>query len=383
MLTRLKDTLARVWHSVVPRRAQVPRRPRRTAVAAGIAATALLASGCTPEKSAEYDMIIGLAIPESGVTEGIEWWAEQLEERSDGRISVEIYFAESLITGPESINAIRSKRVDAAWFSDAYAPHEVPMFQLSGIPYDTNDGYAHNRALYDMYNSNDAFREEMHSVGMHAAFFVPYTNSVTMAAEPIETLDDLAGKRFRAAGITSAALSELHAGSVFVNVADIFESIERGIIDGAANYDYSIASLSGLAEAAPYVMDMGWGMYAGTTLGVSLEWYEDLPPDLREIVDDASRTVQEDLYGDIVNESEREACELFTEQGAKFVVWDDEEQDAARERLHDTYVEHYLSTTAARGVDRDVVEEFYDDFHETYEKHLESSPYENTLGGCR
>lgn len=381
-MMRLKNKLARMWHGAVShRRPRQVRMPRKR-VTAALMATALVTTGCTAETAAEYDMVVGLAIPEAGVTEGISWWAEQLEERSDGRISVEIYYAESLITGPESINAIRSKRVDAAWFSDAYAPHEVPMFQLNGIPYDTSDGYAHNRALYDMYNENTAFREEMHSVGVHAAFFVPYTNTVTMAAEPIETLDDLAGKRFRAAGITSAALAELHAGSVFVNVADIFESIERGIIDGVANYDYSIASLSGLADAAPYVMDMGWGMYAATTLGVSLEWYESLPPDLRRIVDDASRVVQEDLYGDIVNEAERAACELFTEQGAEFVVWDDEAVEETRDQLHDKYVEHYIDTTVARGVEQQVVEGFYDQFHDAYEKHVESSPYENNLGGC-
>lgn len=361
----------------------------RTWLVSALASSALVMTACSAggEASSGGDgdpdtLTLSVVTPEEGMIDGTNWWAEELESRSDGRLKVDIFYNESLLSGPETLNGIKDGRITGGWYSDAYYPKQLPLFQITGIPFETTDSYAHSRTMFELYQNNEAFREEIQSTGVHITHFVPYTQTSFATKTPLDDAKDLSGKRFRAAGITGQAIGDLGSDAVFLNVAELYESVERGVIDGVAAYPYDMLAATGIAEVAPHVTDTGWGQYATTGIAVSLDWYESLPDDLRTIVDETSRELQIERSAEVLNRIEQEACDTFKEQGATVTVWDEAQSQALSDTLGDKYVKSYKESAVANGANRETVDAFYDQFHELYEKHVVDSPYQDNLSSC-
>ena len=54
--------------------------------------------------------------------EAIQWWADEVEERSGGRIEFQIFYAGSLMGALETLPATRDGRVDGGYMSPGYWP---------------------------------------------------------------------------------------------------------------------------------------------------------------------------------------------------------------------------------------------------------------------
>lgn len=351
------------------------------------AVAALLLSACGGNSGADageesYTFTLSVVTPDEGMISGTNWWMDEIESRTDGQITFDVYYNESLLSGPETMDAINDGRITGGWFSDAYYQEELPLFQLSGIPFETSDPYANARALYQLYQDNEDFRQEIQDTGAHFSHIVPYSQTVFATPDPLESGNDLVGQRFRAAGTMSGVLSELGADSVFLDVSEIYESLERGVINGAAGYEFSLAADAGVAEAAPYITDIGYGHYAATAIAVDLDWYENLPEDLREVFDEVSQELQEEQYPEFLAASEQDSCDVYEEQGAVVEIWSEEQTAELEDTVGDTFVEQYKDNAIAAGYEAQTVETIYDDFHNLYEKYTADSPYTNYVEEC-
>lgn len=353
------------------------------------AATALALSACGSDgggdsgnDSASQTFTMSVVTPEDGAINGTNWWMDEIEERTDDQITFDVYYNESLLSGPQTMDAIQDGRITGGWFSDAYYPEEMPLFQISGLPFETQDSYAYARALQQLYADNEAFREEVQSTGVHFSHVVPYSQTAFATREPLDSADDLVGQRFRAAGFMSNVLSDIGADSTFLDVSEIYESVERGVIDGVAGYEFSVAADAGLAEAAPHITDIGYGHYAATAIAVDLEWYENLSDNLREVFDEVSAELQEEQYPGFIAESEQAACETFEEQGASVSIWLESQTTELKETVGDKFVEEYKDNAINAGYDPDVVDGVYDEFHALYDEYSTDSPYANYVEEC-
>lgn len=356
----------------------------RTLATAAVASLLLAACGGGSGSGSgdTYEFTLSIVGPETGMIDGTNWWATEIEERTDGRITFDIFYNESLLTGPETLDGIREGRITGGWYSDAYYPKELPLFQISGLPFETSDSYAYARALYQTYQENDEFRGEIQATGVHIAHFVPYSQTIFATTTPLESADDLNGKRYRAAGILAEVLKQFGSDAVFLDVTELYESIERGVIDGAAGFPFDIGAAVGLAEAAPHITDIGYGHYAATGIAVDLDWYESLPEDLRSTFDEVSRELQEERAGEFLTEVEKQACDTYEDQGARINVWSDDQTDELRQQVGDAFVQEYKETAVSNGADAASVDEFYKQFHSLYEEYAASSTYQNFVVEC-
>ena len=134
---------------------------------------------------------------------------------------------------------------------------------------------------------------------------------------PIESLADIKGLKMRCAGAGGEILAKMGAATTFVPGAEIYESMQRGVID-AFEYDSATPNWNmGFQEVADYV-------YVGATRApsaVSAVWvmedtWAELPDDLKVITVEACRANLPHYLATLID-SDGEHLKKFKDYGCK------------------------------------------------------------------
>jgi TRAP-type C4-dicarboxylate transport system substrate-binding protein len=173
--------------------------------------------------------------PGSSLMDAISNYFDRLDEETGGNTAVEEFYQESLLSATDILGGVADGRAEVGFTIALYHPDRLPLSQVVGVPFVTEDAEAQVRTFNEMYQSNDAFREEWQSQGVHVLSFTPLTNSIVATTEPLEGLDDLRGRSIRSVGFLAGAMEAIGVNPVAMPAPEIFESLERGVIEGSSS----------------------------------------------------------------------------------------------------------------------------------------------------
>jgi TRAP-type C4-dicarboxylate transport system substrate-binding protein len=283
------------------------RKPWRLAVAgAGVVAVTLTGCGAggggqEPAAGGLDDMepivlTMNEINPEASVI-GRAWTAfmDEVEEKSDGKITFDTYWSAALLPGNEMLTGVSSGVVDMGQILPNNFPQELPvgnlMIQMGSMPSDsfplgTLQGAA---AAQEMYATSDELQAELEGANMTAlAVVFPYIQYDLLCTTPIDTPADAAGKRVRTpGGVWNGELEALGMVPVPMPFGETYEALQRGVIDcvalmPAANMD------SGLVEIAKEFTPVAMSGFLGAYLGFNLDTWNSLPVEAQQILQDAA-----------------------------------------------------------------------------------------------
>src|SRR5699024_4117964 len=104
---------------------------------------------------------ISSPIPEnSNVGASVEWWKDEVEQRTDGRIEVEAFHGGSMLSGSDTLAGVGDGRVEAGLTYNVYEPANLPLTNVIDTLFVTDDVVAAARSLADLYDSNSALQSE-------------------------------------------------------------------------------------------------------------------------------------------------------------------------------------------------------------------------------
>ena len=137
----------------------------------------------------------------------------------------------------------------------------------------------------------------------------------TSTSKKLEKAGDFNGLTLRGAGDGAEILATLGCASVFIPPGEVFESLERGVIDG---YEISNPTLDwefGMAEAADYIYISGARQpYEYNPFIVNGDKWEALPDDLKEIVTEVNQAETIRAYTELLA-TDIAALEKFRDAG--------------------------------------------------------------------
>jgi len=211
--------------------------------------------------------------------------AEWIETMSAGRLSVKIFGAGELVPGFEAFDAVSSGTAEMCSSTAYYWAGKIPATQFyTGIPFGMNtqqftawllggEGYSIWKELYAPF---DLIPFLGGNTGMQPAGWFN---------RKINTIDDLKGLKMRIAGFGAKALEKAGGAAVLLPGAEIYTSLERGVIDAAEwvgpFHDYKM----GFYKIAKYYYTLGWHETTGQLeYIVNKSKYEALPKDLQAII---------------------------------------------------------------------------------------------------
>jgi len=147
---------------------------------------------------------------------------------------------------------------------------------------------------------------------------VMYTSEVWCHSKKvINSPQDIKGLRFRTAGDGGAILSKLGASVVSIPGGEVYEAMQRGVIDafeyGTLAVDWSL----GFQEVAPYVyLSRSRAATEGGIFVINKGKWEQLTPDLQAIVEQALRASELQFYAEQQKEDYK-ALQNFKEYGCE------------------------------------------------------------------
>ena len=265
------------------------RRAWQSAVLA--AAAAALAGAAEAE---EIKLRWGHYLPNSAFVEVEKDFARKIEERTGGRVKIEITFAGGLGKGPEVATLAGRGAIDMASVAPGYYPDQLLFWKACQIPFVFNDPKQVIELLYRSYREFPVFKEELDRINVIYLFQQPLGSYYMTGPDPnCDTVAGLEGKKIRSFG---ADLPKMHAaiGAVPVTVrpTEVYEALQRGTIDYSFLNAGNVESLR-LYEPGKY--NCGTVMtIAGHLIVIGKRSWDRLPADVQDIFMDQARKSQQD-----------------------------------------------------------------------------------------
>ena len=263
--------------------------------------------------------------------ESVPNWIKAVEEASEGTLKIEHYPGGTLGKGPvQQLAMVESGVTDIAEVVVAYSPGRFPELSVFELPFLVENNVEAGLAAWKMYEKGllSDF-DDLMLVGLIVSG--PYGISTK---EPIESIDDLAGKRLRAGGpIQTAMVSSLGAVPVGnVPATQIAENISRGLLDGALMAPGNLYTFRIADAAEHHLFDLKLGSVA-VIFPMRRDKYESLPPKAKAAFDKFSGAWLTKELGHGLDRQEAGAIAKLKENNHTIHSWSDDAVADAKEKL--------------------------------------------------
>lgn len=323
---------------------------------------------------------VATSLPPGGSMMGqIEWYLEELEARTDGAITSEISYGGSLLSSGDIVPGLGDGRAEAGLVVPAYHVDTMPLYNLVFVSTQDNQG-ARSVALQDLYDNNELLRAEIEEDnGIHMVGFLGNSSQAAATAEPVESIDDLADRRIRIPGYPASGWQELGVEPVMFAVEEIFEGLQRGVLDGVT-YPFDTHASTGVYEHAPYLFpDIGES--GNAAFGISNEVYESLPEDVHAVMDELAAEWYDELVAGMMDADEA-ACDEMLDAGVTIQLWDENEQQQVTDGVGDAIMDAWKTDVTASGYSEDDADDVWNEYIGYVEDHTDTVEYESGLRRC-
>ncbi|RBP32349.1 TRAP-type mannitol/chloroaromatic compound transport system substrate-binding protein [Marinobacter pelagius] len=209
-----------------------------------------------------------------------------LEERTDGRLKLQLFEAGALFKAKDTFDAVSRGILEMGTISPSYAQDKISLAGIaSGLPFAFRNVW---EAAY--FHQNMGFeamlREEAAKHGVYWATDKVYPTEMVVK-KPINSWEDFTSLKIRSSGALQKFLTEAGAAASYIPGSELYSALDSGIVDGA-HWGASQGALSmGLYEVAKYHVKPALNIAGTDVIIVSQKALDKLPEDMQKIVKDA------------------------------------------------------------------------------------------------
>lgn len=262
---------------------------RHLKLAAAVVVAASLVNNATTSRAAEKLIYATYFSDVYSASKTDIWFMSEVEKRSGGEITFEKYWAQSLVKAPELFPALQSGAADIV--DGAPAAYNVREYPLANIvlPLTSTRADAVTLAWNKLYAQNADFRKEFESKGAKVLYSAAWAENTVWSRKPLAKADDIKGLKIRAVPAISDAFAKLGATPIAMTWPDGLEGLQRGVVDAMSSAPFDSAVHGNAHDVAKFGTDAGGlGIFAMSTVGMSLNRYNKLSEKHRKIIDEVA-----------------------------------------------------------------------------------------------
>ncbi len=261
-------------------------------------------------------------------------FAEEVDEKTDGQVTVEVFPSNSLIEDPaEQYEAITQGASDASVFPLDYASGDVPAFSITLMPTMVrNHEQSQNWQEAEIGQRVEKLTEEN---GVKVLTWVWNAGAIGVrTGEPLLSPEDVQGGNVtRAAGPRIEQMLEgVGFGLSSMPSSDIYNAMQTGTLDSAITSTGSFSSFRLYEQVSGYTSPTGgymfWFMFEPLIIG--MDQFEQLSDEQQQAVEEAGTSLQEYAYEAAIDDDVR-VDEEFEENGVEVVQMDEDSFDQWQE----------------------------------------------------
>ncbi|MBR6308699.1 MAG: TRAP transporter substrate-binding protein [Lachnospiraceae bacterium] len=268
-------------------------------------------------------------------TLGGQYFADLVNERTDGRIKILVKYGAEMGSEAEAIDQVKYGGIAFARVSLSQLAEKIPDMNVLLLPYLYDDSEHMWRVLEG--EIGDEFLEKTVAydlVGL--SWYDAGARNFYSSDEPIRRLEDLKGKNIRAqeSAIMSDMVSALGAHPVEVVYSEVYSALEQGIVDGAENNWPSYEAMKHYKVARYYTIDEHVRVPEMQICSGAV--WDELTEEYRQIITECAR--ESALYERrLWKEREESSKETALKNGTEIIVLSPEEKKRFRDAMKDLY----------------------------------------------
>lgn len=259
---------------------------------------------------------------------------ELIEERSDGRMEVEIYPAQQLGSSREMIEAMQMGSLEMTLLPTAkYGGFDMVM-TLPDMPF----LFPNEDLVWDVLEG-DLGKEMMSGlddIGIKGLQFFAEGFKCFTSNEPIEGVDFFKGKKWRTmeAPVIIDMYKAWGANPVPIDFSEVYNSLQQGVVDGHENPFLSIHDMK-FYEVQKYIT-ISEHAYLSYFMAASKKWFDSLPEDLQTIVLDTTMDVAQ-YHKELMDEANKTYLQDFKNFGNVVVELTESQKEEFRKASQPVY----------------------------------------------
>lgn len=256
----------------------------------------------------------------------LSWWLDEVEARTNGDLEFERYWNATLLQADEMVEGLGDGRVDIAQIQPtSYGAKEFVATNVAEVPFISSNFPAVSAAMAQLSEDADGeIAREWSEKGMEPLSWQITAGGTLSTTDPVAGVSDLKGLRLRSIGRPAQVLKSAGASPIQLAAGDIYGSIDRGLIDGVFGVPFSFAEPLKFPEVAEYYTATGAGVSTANALAMSVDRWESLTEEQREIMREVSAEVPAKL-AEVEPTFNEKSCSAIKESGGKTSVFSDEE----------------------------------------------------------
>jgi len=283
------------------------------------------------------------------MTKAAEWWANEMEKRTNGRFKVKWGWGNVLAKQTENLMGIKTGLFEMGAFCPGFSPAQLPLAELVELPFMGGTNVLHESRLEYAMAQHPALVKEAEQ-RWNAKYLLPFGHPPYefMGNKRFEKVEDLKGLRVRTSPLVGRAFEKFGAVPVATPTADLYTAVERGMVDLAAfpwSYTFGSFKIYEVSKYATIGIDMGSYFCA---VYVSKTAWDSLPDDIKAIHDELMKD-----YNKVVDKYNEEADQkwipIFKKAGVEIITLPPAEKDKLMEGASDLY-EAAIKDKEAKGL---------------------------------
>jgi TRAP-type C4-dicarboxylate transport system substrate-binding protein len=254
----------------------------------------LLSLGAATASAEEVELKFATVSPATAaaVREFYTPWSAKVNEQGAGVVKIDLRPGNSLATSNTAYARVMNDVVQIVYTLFTYVSGKFPLSEVAALPHSETADQT-SVALWRLYKSGLLDKEYDEAQPL---YFISLPQSILHLAKAPKTIDNLNGLRIIAPGkITASSVQKLGATPLTLTTAEIYESLQRGVSDGAA-VTWTAYQIYKFVDVTRYHVDQSLGSAAGMVL-MAKKRYAALPEPARKVIDANSGEEMTRAYG--------------------------------------------------------------------------------------
>ncbi|MFP4379651.1 MAG: TRAP transporter substrate-binding protein [Candidatus Sumerlaeia bacterium] len=274
-------------------------------------------------------------------------WAEEIKDRTDGRVEITVYPGGTLTKGPQVYDGVKKGVSDLGMSCCAYTRGDFPFLEGLDLPMGYSDGMTATRVANAMVEKYDP--EEFQDV--EVLYLHAHGPGILASKQAVRSLDDMQGLKVRTTGQSSKIVDALGGNPVGMDQSEAYEALQKGVVEATL---CPFETLKGWkqGEVIDYVTDTSMiGYTTAMFVVMNKDKWESLPVDIRAIFEKVSDEYVEE-HGTAWDEADAEGKAYVKELGKEIIEIPASEKDEWVAKVQ-PLIQDYINKTTAENLPGD------------------------------
>jgi TRAP-type C4-dicarboxylate transport system substrate-binding protein len=276
-------------------------------------------------------------------TRNVREFVEEVKKATGGKLEINVHSNGSLIKHPDMLRAVSTGQVNIAEFLLGQFGNEEPVFNADNVPF-LAAGYEAAQKLYQA--QKPVLEKKLQGRGLHLLYSVAWPGQGIYTREPLKSVGDLKGTKFRTYSPMTARLAELlGAAPTVIQVPEVPQMFATGAVQAMITSSATGTSTKAWEFVKNYYNTSAF--HPKNVVVVNQRSWSRLPKDQQEALSKAAAAAEKRGW-DMSREREREANATLAKNGMT-VHEPNAEMKAAFSKVGDQILQEWLKTAGADG----------------------------------